>query len=65
MWFEEQSILQEGICRGVFEQEAAAAWYGAGPEKVQITIVLPWAGIVDDWCDALSLAQVAPTCDYE
>ena len=30
-----------------------------------ITIVLPWAGIVDGWCDALSLAHVAPKCDYE
>ena len=49
----ELAVLQEGICRGVFKQKAAPAWFGVRSEKIQISLILPGPSLVDDWIDIL------------
>ena len=41
-------ILLEGILRDVFSQRASAAWQGAPPQKVAVSILLPTIYWLDD-----------------
>ena len=42
-------ILREGILRDVFSQRASAAWQGAPPQKVTVSILLPGNCTADHW----------------
>ncbi len=46
-------ILREGILRDVFSQRASAAWQGAPPQKVTVSILLPGQCPPDSWLDYL------------
>ena len=46
-------ILLEGILRDVFSQRASAAWQGAPPQKVAVSILLPGRCNSDYWLDYL------------
>ncbi len=46
-------ILLEGILRDVFSQRASAAWQGAPPQKVTVSILLPGRCTSDLWLDYL------------
>ena len=35
-------MLKEGICRGVFRQKAAGAWFGVRAERAQVTVIFTW-----------------------
>ena len=41
------TILREGILRDVFSQRASAAWQGAQPQRLTVSLLLPGGGTAD------------------
>ena len=65
------TILREGILRDVFSQRASAAWQGAQPQRLTVSLLLPRGGTADQWLErqfwptlTTRHASVAPISTY-
>ena len=55
-------VLREGILCDVYSQKCSAAWQGARPQRMTVSIMLPGRQSADDWLDfMLSQRNLWPT----